>query len=244
MREIEPTTALPWQRGIRSAVIMVLAMVATALAAFAARPVHKLSDTRPKVSFEELVPRQFGQWREAPAGRVVLPNPQALATLNRIYTQLLSRTYVNRHGTAVMLSIAYGDDQRAAMAVHYPEVCYPAQGFALRSNRADRMMTAQGDIPVRRLETSLGRDRFEPVTYWTTIGNRISLGGVEKRLLELEYGLNREIPDGLLFRVSSINQDTAAAFVDQDQFVRDLLSAVDKTARVWLVGISAPGTAR
>jgi EpsI family protein len=225
-------------------VIMVLAMVATALMAFAARPIYKLSETRPKVSFEELLPRQFGQWREATAGRVVLPNPQALETLNRIYTQLLSRTYVNRQGTAVMLSIAYGDDQRAAMAVHYPEVCYPAQGFALRSNRADRMLTAQGAIPVRRLETSLGRDRFEPVTYWTTIGDRVSLGGVEKRLLELEYGLKRQIPDGLLFRVSSINQDTAAAFVDQDQFVRELLSAVDETARGWLVGIAAPGTAR
>jgi EpsI family protein len=240
MPEMDPTTAKPWRRGLRTAVIMVLAMVATALMAFAARPIYKLSETRPRISFEELIPRQFGQWREVKAGALVLANPQAVAALDRIYTQLLSRTYINLQGTAVMLSLAYGDDQRAAMAVHYPEVCYPAQGFAVRSSRPDRVRTGSGEIPVRRLETTLGRERFEPVTYWTTIGDKVSLGGLEKRLLELDYGLKRQIPDGLLFRVSSINRDTPRAFEDQDQFVRELLLAVDGNAQRWLVGASLP----
>jgi EpsI family protein len=156
--------------------------------------------------------------------------------MQRIYTQTLSRAYVNSRGTVVMLSIAYGDDQRASLAVHYPEVCYPAQGFQVRSNRLDTINTQHGALPVRRLETELSRQRYEPVTYWITIGDRISLGGFERRMIELEYGLQRIIPDGLLFRVSSINRDSAQAFRDQDAFTRDLLATLPAISREWLAG--------
>ncbi|MFN9744998.1 MAG: exosortase C-terminal domain/associated protein EpsI, partial [Betaproteobacteria bacterium] len=158
------------------------------------------------------------------------------ANIKRLYTQTLSRAYVNSRGTVVMLSIAYGDDQRAAMAVPFPEVCYPAQGFQVRSHRLDSVATPHGTLPVRRLETELSRQRYEPVTYWVTIGDRISLGGFERRMIELEYGLQRIIPDGLLFRVSSINRDSAQAFRDQDAFTRDLLAAMPAVSREWLAG--------
>jgi EpsI family protein len=183
-----------------------------------------------------VVPERFGDWRLLRAGGVVLPDPSVLANMQRIYTQTLSRAYVNSRGTVVMLSIAYGDDQRAAMAVHYPEVCYPAQGFQVRSNRIDSVATPHGTLSVRRLETELSRQRYEPVTYWVTIGDRISLGGFERRMIELEYGLQRVIPDGLLFRVSSINRDTAQAFRDQDAFTRDLLATLPAVSREWLAG--------
>ena len=183
-----------------------------------------------------MVPERFGDWRLLRAGGVVLPDPSVLANMQRIYTQTLSRAYVNSRGTVVMLSIAYGDDQRAAMAVHYPEVCYPAQGFQVRSNRIDSVATPHGTLSVRRLETELSRQRYEPVTYWVTIGDRISLGGFERRMIELEYGLQRVIPDGLLFRVSSINRDTAQAFRDQDAFTRDLLATLPAVSREWLAG--------
>ena len=46
-------------------------------------------------------------------------------------------------GRQIMLSIAYGEDQRDGMKLHYPEVCYPAQGFQSRSFqiRADQLST-------------------------------------------------------------------------------------------------------
>lgn len=223
-------------RPVRQALAMVVAMVLVALLAQAGRPVHKLSEQRTRLDLEQVVPERFGDWRLLRAGGVVLPDPSVLANLQRLYTQTLSRAYVNSRGTVVMLSIAYGDDQRAAMAVHYPEVCYPAQGFQVRSNRVDTMATPHGTLPVRRLETELSRQRYEPVTYWVTIGDRISLGGFERRLIELEYGLQRIIPDGLLFRVSSINRDSAQAFRDQDAFTRDLLGALPTASREWLAG--------
>ncbi len=221
---------------VRQALAMVVAMVLVALLAQAGRPVHKLSEQRTRFDLEQVVPERFGDWRLLRAGGVVLPDPGVLANLQRLYTQTLSRAYVNSRGTVIMLSIAYGDDQRAAMAVHYPEVCYPAQGFQVRSNRLDTMATPHGTLPVRRLETELSRQRYEPVTYWVTIGDRISLGGFERRLIELEYGLQRVIPDGLLFRVSSVNRDSAQAFRDQDAFTRDLLGALPTASREWLAG--------
>lgn len=221
---------------VRQALAMVVAMVVVALLAQAGRPVHKLSEQRPRFDLEQVVPERFGDWRLLRSGGVVLPDPTLMANIERIYTQTLSRAYVNSRGTVIMLSIAYGDDQRATMAVHYPEVCYPAQGFQVRSNRIDALSTPHGTLPVRRLETELSRQRFEPVTYWVTIGDRISLGGFERRLIELEYGLQRVIPDGLLFRVSSINRDSAQAFRDQDAFTRDLLAAVPSASREWLAG--------
>ncbi len=221
---------------VRQALAMVVAMVLVALLSQAGRPVHKLAEQRPRFDLEQVVPERFGDWRILRAGSVVLPDPSVLANLQRLYTQTLSRAYVNSRGTVIMLSIAYGDDQRAAMAVHYPEVCYPAQGFQVSSSRVDSVATPHGTLPVRRLETELSRQRYEPVTYWVTIGDRISLGGLERRLIELEYGLQRVIPDGLLYRVSSINRDSAQAFRDQDAFTRDLLAALPVASRAWLAG--------
>jgi EpsI family protein len=221
---------------LRRALWMLAIMLVVALLALAGRPVHKLADERARPVLDLLVPQRFGDWRLLRTGGVVIPDPGTLETLARIYTQTLSRAYVNSRGTVVMLSIAYGEDQRAAMAVHYPEVCYPAQGFQVRSNRLGSLETPQGPLPVRRLETSLSAQRVEPVTYWVTIGDRVSLGGFERRLIELEYGLQRTIPDGLLFRVSSINRDSAEAFRDQDRFITDLLAALSPEGRRWLAG--------
>lgn len=236
---VETTAGATWPAPLRRAVLMLVVMLVVALLASAGRPVHKLADTRARPVLEDLVPQRFGDWRLLRSGGVVIPDPGTLETLARIYTQTLSRAYVNSRGTVIMLSIAYGEDQRAAMAVHYPEVCYPAQGFQVRSNRVGTLDTPHGTLPVRRLETALSTQRPEPVTYWVTIGDRISLGGFERRMIELEYGLQRTIPDGLLFRVSSVNRDSAEAFRDQDRFVADLLGAVTPQARQWLAGAPA-----
>ena len=232
-----PGPVLP--RDLRRALGMLLVMLAVAALAQWGRPVHKLADQRPRPNLEQLVPTAFGGWRLLTVGGVVLPDPQTLQNLERLYTQTLSRAYVDARGTVIMLSIAYGDDQRATMAVHYPEVCYPAQGFQVKSNRAGTLDSAHGRLPVRRLETSLSAQRPEPVTYWVTIGDRISPGGWNRRLVELEYGLQRTVPDGLLFRVSSIHRDSVQAFRDQDRFVADLMASLPAESRAWIAG--APG---
>ncbi len=221
---------------ILNSVVIFLAMCVTSILTPMAKPIYKMADLRAGLLLEDVIPKRFGQWRMLPVSNMVVPNPQTTENLKNIYTQLLMRSYVNSRGDVVMLSLAYGEDQRSDMAVHYPEVCYPAQGFSVLSNNSDLLSTVQGTIPIRRLETKLNQKRYEPVTYWTTIGNKVSLGGLDKRLIELEYGVKRQIPDGLLFRISSIDFDTKNAFKYQNDFAIDLISAVEGGTRDWLIG--------
>ena len=200
-------------------------------------PSTYLSSVRPGLPLETTIPHAFGEWREDQERAGAVVNPQTEAALKKIYTQTLSRTYVNRDGERIMLSIAYGGDQRDGMQVHYPEICYPAQGFQLNASTVGEVRVGGGTIPVRRLETAQYPNRAEPVTYWTMVGDRAVLGGSKKKLAELHYAMAGQIPDGLLFRVSSIDDDTARAFKDQEQFINDLLASLSAPAREQLSGL-------
>ena len=219
----------------RSFVVM-LAMIAAGIAGWFFEPRTFLADTRPPIQLNEIVPPSFSDWQELSQSSGLVVNPQVQEKLDAIYSQLLSRTYINSTGDRVMLSIAYGRDQRSNMAVHYPEVCYPAQGFSVTSSKVEDIALDGSAFQVRRLETQLGRQRFEPVTYWTTIGGYRSLGGFKKRLSEMKYGLNGEVPDGLLFRVSTIGKDSDEQFKLQTRFIDSLLRAVSPEKRLLLTG--------
>ena len=97
-----------------------------------------------------------------------------------------------------MLSIAYGADQADDdVQLHYPEVCYPAQGFRVTNNRTAVLNLPEGDVRVRRLDTQFGDSRFEPVTYWTIVGDQQSLSGWDRKISEIRHGLrgrNRRRP--------------------------------------------------
>lgn len=222
---------------VLTSVVLGCVMVASGAAARYLTPTEFMSKTRPAVSLSELMPSEFGGWREAPSVGASIINPQAAAELKRIYTQTLSRTYVNASGDLVMLAIAYGADQRDGISVHYPEVCYPAQGFQLGAIKEGTLQTAFGVIPVMRLETNMNKERYEPVTYWTTVGDLAVTGGWHKKVAEMRYSLHGTIPDGLLFRVSVIKRDTAAAFAIEERFVRDLVAALSPASRLRLAGL-------
>jgi EpsI family protein len=103
------------------------------------------------------------------------------------------------------------------------------------------LSTAYGDIEVRRLGTTLGA-RTEPVTYWLTVGDQIIRTKFEKRVAQIRLGLTGQIPDGLLFRVSSIDNDADRAYAMQQKFVADMMASVPPKARKQLSGLAtAPG---
>lgn len=205
--------------------------------AVAMRPNHKIADAAPKVILEKLVPARFGDWRAEGDRSLGVVNPQQTELLNKIYAQILTRTYTNINGERVMLSIAYGSDQSDSMQLHRPEICYPAQGFQVSSMRRELLHVGQGEIPITRLETAMGQ-RAEPLTYWITVGDVAVTNSVDKKLKEMRYGLTGKIPDGLLFRVSSIDNDASHAFSIQDNFINQLLGAVGPEARKRLSGIT------
>ena len=185
---------------------------------------------------DDLMPRQFGEWKELPSANKMIVNPQTKELLDKLYSQLLTRSYVNSRGYVIMLSLAYGNDQRGTLQAHKPEVCFPAQGFTLHSNEQTVLRTRFGDIESRRLVTNLGR-RWEPVTYWFTMGGESVQSRWKRRWVEVRLGLTGQVPDGLLFRVSSIDDKSQHAFDEQQRFVSELLDAIGPQARTRLAGL-------
>lgn len=201
-------------------------------------PTRRMSAERGAFRLEDLVPSKFGAWRVDDRTVSGIINPQTEAMLNRLYSQLLDRVYIDDAGSRIMVSVAYGDDQADdSVQLHYPEVCYPAQGFQLKRNYKDIVKVGQESVRVRRLETQFGDSRYEPVTYWTIVGDQQSLGAWDRKVAEIRHGLRGEVVDGLLFRVSSINRDTAEAFRTQDGFIRQLVASMSPKARHQLVGL-------
>ena len=212
-------------------------MCGTAATAYALRPGQRNADHAPQVDLEKLVPARFGGWRQEAQAVAQVVNPQTQELLEKLYSQTLSRTYVGEGGRRVMLSLAYGSDQRGSLEAHKPEVCYPAQGFKLLDQRDGTLATNYGTIAVRRLNTGLGQ-RLEPLTYWFTMGETLVQSRWDKRMVELRLALTGQVPDGLLFRVSSIDADAERGWRVQQEFVNDLLSAVGPAERTRLAGLT------
>lgn len=212
-------------------------MFAAAGMALALKPTHKVADGRPKVDLEVLIPQAFGDWKIDETIVPLIADPELQAKLDKIYNQTLTRTYINSKGERIMLSIAYGGDQSDSMAVHKPEVCYPAQGFQIlkRPVVSNFSIDSGASIPVKRLVATQGA-RIEPITYWTTVGDKVAVNGWKWKLQQMTYGLTGKIPDGLLFRISSIQADEANAYQLQDEFTRELLHAMSPGGRQRIIG--------
>lgn len=219
-----------------TAAILAGCMAVTAAAAHYAKPTLFLADTRAELKIEPSLPAEFAGWK-LQAVSVGVVNPQQEQMLNSLYSELINRTYMNDKGDRIMLSIAYGKNQSDSFQVHRPEICYPAQGFELKSNRSGEISTPFGVIPVRRIETTFGTQRPEPVTYWLTLGDEVVRSGVNKKMKEIQYAINGYIPDGLLFRVSSIDPDSQRAYRIHELFVTDLVSSMKQIERVRLAGL-------
>lgn len=213
-----------------------LCMFAAAGMALALKPTVRIVDSEPRLDLETLIPKAFGDWKIDETIVPLISNPEQQALIKKIYSQTLTRTYVNSNGEHIMLSIAYGGDQSDNMAVHKPEICYPAQGFQILKNPTiSSFATGEGSIPVKRLVATQGR-RIEPITYWTTVGDTVAVNGLKWKLQQLKYGLTGKIPDGLLFRISSIQADDTKAYHIQDAFTRDLLKAMSPDGRQRIIG--------
>lgn len=219
-----------------------LSMLIAAGLTLATTPSLRLTAQEPALELQNLIPKSFADWRQLPELDTLIVNPEIQSKLDKIYQQTLSRTYVNAKNERIMLSIAYGGDQRDSMQVHKPEVCYPAQGFQILDIKTDKLyLQDQTNIPVKRLVTQHG-ERVEPITYWITVGNQVAVDGLKWKLAQLKYGLTGKIPDGLLFRISSITTNATQGFTLQDKFVNALFAAIPPESRTKLAGVSTSNT--
>ncbi len=211
----------------RRALLVAGIMLAGAALATGLRPTRLMSDVEGVPELARLFPTSFGAWRVDDSMAVVVPSPEVQAQLDKIYNDVLSRTYVNRAGERVMLSVAYGGDQSDATSAHRPEVCYPAQGFAITDNFADSVSISGRDVSVRRLMSRIA-GRNEPITYWIVVGDQVVTTGIGQKLAQMRFGLRNIIADGMLVRVSTIDPDMQHGYRVQDEFLAALGAALDR----------------
>ena len=227
-------------RGLAASMMLGLAMAATSALTGALTPTVKLSQMQAQFKLETMIPAAFSDWSVDATVVPVQVDPQRQSVLEKIYDQTLSRTYINKAGDRVMLSIAYGGDQSRALQLHLPEVCYAAHGFDMLKSGEGALATRFGALPVRRL-VAKQNSRVEPITYWITVGDKAVKSSFERKLQRLAYGLSGKIPDGMLVRVSSIQADEEGAYRLQDRFVGQMLDVLDGKDRVRLLGSPGQG---
>ena len=92
------------------------------------------------------------------------------------------------------------------------------------------MATPSGDICVVRF-----------TTYWRTMARHVVRNDLDKRMVQLHLFPSGQIPDGLLFRVSSIDRDAVRAFKVQQRFDADMMSAVLPTLGQRMSGLKSAG---
>ncbi|WP_082568175.1 exosortase-associated protein EpsI, B-type [Pelomonas sp. Root1217] len=215
----------------RRGVILLGAMAGTAWASEAMKPTQRLSLTKAPILLEQQVPRVLDGWAVDASIIPLLPDASLQARLDVLYSQLLARTYVNRAGQRVMLSIAYGADQSSeATAVHRPEFCYSAQGFRVRGAGRHILSFGAQQVQVQRLIGEMG-GRFEPITYWVTLDEHATLPGLSRKLDQLRFGLKGQIPDGMLLRVSTVGLPQEQSFAVQQEFLETLYRAISPSVR-------------
>jgi EpsI family protein len=213
-------------------------MLGSVLLSEIVKPRKHWADVVGEPHYANILPKKFGDWVaiENMGGAVV--NPVQEQRLMELYSETLARAYVHKPtGRVLMLSVAYGKDQSTDTQLHTPEQCYPAQGFRVLERNDHDLNSPYGRIPAVRMQTTLGDQRFEPLTFFVRVGDGMARGSRERNFARLHMALQGFLIDGMLFRVSEVTRDPSS-YQLQDKFILDLLGSVDGTVRERIIGKS------
>jgi EpsI family protein len=218
----------------RRDLIMGGAALAGAALAYQLKPHHKLN-VLGKRKMADIVPTAFGAWSSQNADGLVTPETEGKLA-SRLYNEIVSRNYLHdATGEQVMMLIAYGDTQSDLLQLHRPEACYPAVGFKVTMSRdATVPIGPKAALPARRVVAQRS-DRSERIVYWTRVGEFLPTTGGGQRKAQLATAMQGFVPDGALFRFSSVRPD-ASAFGVLEGFIAQLVLAVAPANRSPLVG--------
>jgi len=220
----------------RRDLIMGGAGLAAAALAYQLKPHHKLNLLGHR-KMADIVPVSFGAWSSQGENSLVTPATEGKLAA-RLYNEIVSRIYTQAEsGEQIMMLIAYGDTQSDLLQLHRPEACYPAVGFRLASTQAASIPLTRGAvIPGRRVLAEL-EDRHERIVYWTRVGEFLPATSNGQREAQLKTAMQGYVPDGALFRFSSLRPDPSA-FDILDGFIGQLMRAVAPVDRPPLLGTS------
>jgi len=232
------TTTLSIQKPHFQHWLAALFMLACTIFAWGLTPQEKWFEHLGTPQFEQIIPPSFSDWKQvSDVNNMLIVNPEQREALDNLYTQIVSRTYVQQStGRRLMLSLAYGDNQTFSKLLHRPESCYSSQGFKIQSLHAEQMLANSKPIEVQRMTAQLS-NRQEQVSYFIRIGDRVISGPTHNaNMARMHMGFKGYVADGLLFRVSEISDDDNSSHQLQDQFINDLLKTLRIEEQAMLIG--------
>jgi EpsI family protein len=199
----------------------------------AARQPSKNVDYLGKAKLEDVLPEKVGRWTFVSNSGLVVPPEDQLA--RALYSQLLTRTYMDEAGNGIMLLVAQSGSQSGILQIHRPEFCYTAGGYTLTPSVPHPVQLPGRELPA--LSISATREaRTEQIVYWTRIGNHLPTSWTQQRLAVAMDNLKGYIPDAVMVRVSTYGNDKALAYADVDEFIRALMAKVTPEVRRVLIG--------
>lgn len=221
----------------RRAMLLFAGMAATSVCGLVAGARRDDGEELP-VDLAALIPERFGDWRiDSLAAAFVRPPGEIESEL---YQQLLERTYIDGSGRRIMLSIAYGRDQRSGLELHWPDVCYRFAGYSVYGKHLGSVAIDGSPRPITRLMAELPQ-RPEAVSYWAVLSGERIPDAASFRLRRLAHSVRRERSDALLVRVSSIDPIASRAYGLQDRFIDEMARAIAPAHRDRIVGVHPRG---
>ena len=181
-----------------------------------------------KEKLEELVPKTIGRWEFVTASGLVIPPEDDFE--KTLYSQVLTRVYSDNRGSPIMLLLAQNGGQTGFLQIHRPEVCYTAGGYQISAVTPHPIQVGSTVVPANRMDASSGGPT-EHVIYWTRVGNQVPASWRQQKLAVAEQNLKGLIPDAILVRVSTVNDDAETALANIDEFVRAMLQSIPPSRR-------------
>lgn len=201
----------------RRKVVLGLGLAAASGFAQARQP----APNRPRIKTDEFkswIPNKIGEYQFETSSGLVLPPSDALS--DRLYDNLITRTYQAPTGNVVMLLIAYNNRQDGVLQMHRPEICYPAGGYTLSTIDPIDVAMPNGEQLPSQIFTARSDTRNEVVLYWTRVEGDFPRRWIEQRMAVAKANLRGIIPDGVLVRVSMLSGDLDHAEKPLEDFVR------------------------
>lgn len=167
--------------------------------------------------FQQLIPAKVAGWTSRKSAELVLPAEDE--GQDKLYENLETRIYEGEGLPAMMMLVAYSSVQKNDVQVHRPEVCYPAAGFPILRTKPATIDVGSRKVPGREVVADRGGLK-ERIVYWVRVGDEFPTDWPEQRLIMAKSNLLGVIPDGVLFRVSMIEDDPASSVSALDTFIK------------------------
>lgn len=224
--------------GRRSATAIAVAMGATAALGHWARQPGGSDEGGARVMLDHVLPDRFAGWTLDREAAVYVRAADARGRQVGYFDQVLERSFLGAPGERIMLSVAYLGSQSSDMQLHRPEVCYRAAGFRIEELASGDLTLEGRSMPITRLLARMP-GRPEPITYWSIVGGEPTASQAQGLTDRLRRAWRRVGRDGVLVRISSIDDDRARAWRLHERFAADMARIIAAQHRELLLGSRA-----